>query len=325
MTGKRLRFGVLGCSEFAGRAMLPAMAETPGIELKAVASRSAAKAREFAARFRCDAVEGYEGLLRRDDIDAVYIPLPPGLHAEWADRALEAGKHLLVEKPFATDAGTAARLVEKARRRRLLVTENFLFPHHSQFAWVRERLASGELGPVALFRTAFTIPPLKPDNFRYDAALGGGARLDLGGYVVRFARAFLGESLTLAGATVRLDRARNIDLSGAAQFVNAAGQVVQAAYGLDAHYQCTWEFLGEKGKLTAERGYTAPPGFSPTVRIDRPAGTETVSLAADNHYRNMCESFSKAVLGAVPFEPYWDEVASQAEYLQQIRDRAVLG
>lgn len=126
----KLRIGVMGCSGFAARAMIPAMKELPEIELKAVASRNGVKAKTYAERFDCDAVEGYDGLLRREDLDAIYMPLPPGLHEEWISRSLEAGKHVLVEKPFVTDGSAALHLLRKAREKRLLVMENFLFLHH---------------------------------------------------------------------------------------------------------------------------------------------------------------------------------------------------
>jgi predicted dehydrogenase len=238
-------------------------------------------------------------------------------------RSLEAGKHVLIEKPFVLDEGTAALLLAKAKERRLLIMENILFPRHSQYAWVRDRLASGQLGPVRLFRTVFTVPPFQPDNFRYQASLGGGALMDLGPYMVRFARAFLGTAATLLAATVSEDARRRVDISGTAVFGNNAQQVAQLAWGFDSHYQCTWEFFGAEAKLTVERGYTPPPGFKPGVRLEYHDHSEEIVLPADNHYRNTCECFARAILDGMPFDPHWDDLAAQAKYLEQIRVRAV--
>jgi predicted dehydrogenase len=321
---ERLRFGVLGCSEFAGRAMIPAIKDTPEIELKAVASRELAKARGFADRFGCDAVGGYGRLLEREDIDAVYVPLPPGLHEEWVLRSLDAGKHVLVEKPFAGTAEIGVALVRRAKEQKLLILENFLFLHHSQFAWVRDCLAKGTLGELRLLRTTFTIPPLKPDNFRYQSALGGGALLDLAPYVVRFARVFLGEPITLMGAIIREDPVRRVDVSGTAQFVNKSGLVAQVAYGFDTHYQCFWEFLGTQAKLVVERGYTPPPGFTPVVRIESQGRREEIVLPADNHYRNMCRHFARTVIEGGGFETQLSDLASQARCLCEMRTHAAL-
>lgn len=319
----KLRMGVLGCSEFAGRAMLPAIKDTQEMELTAIASREAAKARSFTERFGGEAVEGYEALLKRPDVDAVYIPLPNSLHAEWVSKSLDAGKHVLVEKSFVPDGAAAERVLKKARKKKLLVMENFLFPYHSQFAWIRERLARSEIGDVRLFRSTFTVPTLKPENIRYQAKLGGGALLDLGTYNVRFARIFLRKPKLLA-ATLRKDPAKNVDISGSAQFVNSQGQVAQTAWGFDTHYQNIWEFLGTSGKLVVERAYTPPPGFTPTVRVERLDGSETITLPADNHCLNICRYFAHATSEASSFEKHWDDVAEQAKYLGQVRAKAVL-
>ena len=186
-----LRMGVMGCADIAWRAMIPAIVECGEVSLIAVASRTEGKARKFARRFDCDALAGYENLLSRDDIDAIYMPLPTGLHEEWVTRALEAGKHLLVEKSFANNFASAKKMTDLAREKKCLIMENFLFPHHSQHAWVMNRLAQSELGEIHLVRSTFGFPPLSQDNFRYDFRLGGGAVLDAGAYVVKAAQIFL--------------------------------------------------------------------------------------------------------------------------------------
>ena len=316
----KLRIGVLGCSEFAARAMIPAMKDIPETELVAIASRTASKAKEFAERFGCDAVEGYQQMLDRPDIEAVYIPLPPGLHEKWIDSSLEAGKHVLVEKPFVPDEAAANRLIQKARSRRLLIVENILFPHHSLFTWVREKIRLGVLGEVRLFRCSFTIPELKPVNFRYDAMLGGGALLDMGPYLVRFSTAFLGEPLTLHGVVSRHDSGK-VDIFSAAMFADERGQFAQVACGFDMHYQCVWEFLGTQAKLTVERAFTPPPGFAPVVRIERQNHREEIPLPADNHYMSMCRYFARAIQEGGSFEVQWNALATQAKYLQMLRTK----
>src|SRR5215212_9491250 len=141
-----LRMGVLGCASIAIRRVLPALTEAEGIELTAVASRDPAKARQVAHRFGCAAAGGYDELLDRPDLDAVYIPLPTGLHAHWARRALAAGKHVLSEKPLTCDHATAVSLVEQASKAGLWLMENFMFLHHRQHEEVRTLVAEGRIG-----------------------------------------------------------------------------------------------------------------------------------------------------------------------------------
>lgn len=318
MRDRQVRIGVLGCSEFSARAMIPAMQASPQVCLAGVASRDLARAQMFAERFGCEAIEGYARLIESDATDAVYVPLPPGLHGEWVERCLDAGKHVLVEKPFVPTEAAARRLIEKARAKGLAIVENMLFPHHSQTAWVREQLAAGLVGEVRLFRCTFSIPPLKDENFRYAAELGGGVLLDMGPYMVRFATLFLGDGVVLQAAALRMDPARGIDISGSAQFVNPRGQVAQVSFSFDTHYQCSWEFLGTVGRLVVERGLTPPPSLSPVVHIERREGRESITLPADNYYKKMCVHFAHTTRDAGLREEEFGKLETAMKYLEQI-------
>jgi predicted dehydrogenase len=303
--------------------MLPALAQCDGMRVQAFASRTLTRARDFSGRFGGDAMEGYGRLLDRDDVDAVYMPLPTGLHREWAPRVLEAGKHLLVEKSLACDLEGAQMTAEAARRAGCLVMENFHFPFHRQHRWVIDTLASGAVGNVHLLRATFGFPPLPPGNFRYDAAMGGGALLDAGAYTVKTARLFLGNDLTLIGAILHEDRNRRVDVYGEAQLLSPSGAVAQVAFGFDYHYQCQYELLGTKGKLSVLRAYTAPPDVSPVVRIERQGVAQDESIAPDNAHRNLWMHFRDRILSGGDFRSDRDEVLAQARLLDEIRTRAI--
>ncbi|MCP2167712.1 Gfo/Idh/MocA family protein [Goodfellowiella coeruleoviolacea] len=155
-----VRFDVLGCARVAWRHFLPALALARGASLTAVASRDQGRAERFAREFGCAAVTGYRALLDRDDVDAVYLPLPTGLHARWAAEALRAGKHVLVEKPMATTRADAEELVELARRVGRCVAENRMFAHHPQHEAVRALVADGAIGALRVVTSAMAVPPL---------------------------------------------------------------------------------------------------------------------------------------------------------------------
>ncbi|MBN2310968.1 MAG: Gfo/Idh/MocA family oxidoreductase [Candidatus Hydrogenedentes bacterium] len=318
----KVRIGVMGCANVAWKAMLPALLECHEARLVAVASRSGDKARRFAERFGCNAVAGYASLLERDDIDVIYMPLPTGLHDEWVRKALDAGKHLLVEKSFTSDLESAEALAALAAERGLLVMENFLFPLHSQHQWVSDRVSRGDLGDLWLFRSTFAFPPLPDDNFRYDPALGGGALLDAGGYPVKAAQLFLGDDLALTGAVLEYDSARGVDLAGHAQFVNGRGQVAQVSFGFNSFYQCRYELLGTKARLVVERAFTPPPGFRPQVRLEAQDHTQTFTLAADDHYLNMWRHFAATVRSGEGFDDHRRAVVRQAALLHAIRQES---
>lgn len=315
----RLRVGVMGCSSFARRAMIPALIESEAAELVCVASRSASKAEETAGLFGCAAVGSYEALLERTDIDAVYMPLPTGLHEEWCTKALDAGKHLLVEKSFAADYQSAERMVALARKQNCLVFENFQFQTHLQWAEIMKRMTSGELGDVHLVRSTFGFPPLPKDNFRWNKELGGGALLDAGAYMAKVSQLLLGTGLEVTGASLQFDPETGVDKYGEAMFRNKAGQTAQVAFGFDYFYQCCVELLGTKGKLSSGRVFTAPPGFAPVLTIENQGETNEVALPPDNHYVNMWNWFAGEFNGG-DFSGHWEILLDQARLLGAIKE-----
>ncbi len=317
-----LRVGVVGCSSFAKRAMIPALMQTQDVKVTAVASRSLEKAKSYAEQFACEAVEGYDELLKRPDIDAVYMPLPTGLHEEWINHAIEAGKHLLIEKSLAGDFETAQRLVNAAREKGVLLVENYLFPHHSQFKWVTDYLASGELGDVRLIRSTFGFPPLNADNFRYNMELGGGALLDAGGYVLKISNLLLGPNTKLVSALLEYDQDRGVDMYGDGMLVNDREQVAQVSFGFNYFYQCTLEILGTKGKLTTDRIFTAPPGFMPTMIIEHQNDKNIIKLPPDNHYHNMVCHFRDSIENVSCWPGEYEKILAQASIQWQFRELA---
>ena len=314
-----LRLGVMGCAEFALRAMIPAFIDCNETSLVAVASRTEAKAQKFSTLFGCESLVGYESLLDREDIEAIYMPLPTGIHEEWVKKTIAAGKHILVEKTFAENHESATTLVDSARKKNCLIIENFLFPHHSQHAWVLDRVAKGEVGDIHLVRSTFGFPPLSETDFRYNPSLGGGALLDVGAYVVKTARIFLGNSLELLGATLKYDEKTGVDIYGDAMLKNASGQVAQVSFGFDYFYQCHYELLGTKGKLVVERAFTPPPGFQPSVRIEHQGDRQNISLPADNHYINMSRFFANTIRSENNWAEHYDSLLRQSELIDAIR------
>ena len=315
-----LKIGVMGCANIAWRSMMPAMNECDRVQLCAVASRSKAKAQKFANRFGCEAVLGYEALLDRDDLEAIYMPLPTGLHHHWLLETLKAGKHILVEKSFAMNYNSAREIIDLARQKKLSIVENFLFPHHSQHQWVNNLLERKAIGEIQLLRSTFGFPPLNKDNFRYNPELGGGALLDTGAYTVKAATLFLGKKLKLLGASLRYDASNGVDILGDAMFVNPIGQIAQLSFGFDYYYQCNYELFGTQGKLIVERAFTPPLGFKPTVRLESQDIKQQFTLEADNHFINMLDFFVTTIKQQ-QFSIHWDTLLDQARLLDAIQQQ----
>jgi predicted dehydrogenase len=316
----KLKIGVLGCANIAKRSVIPAIKSIADFELIAIASRTKAKAEEFASTFNCEAIEGYQNLLDRNDIDVIYMPLPTGLHEEWVIKALEAGKHILIEKSLAMNYDSAHRMVELAREKELLIMENFMFLYHNQHQFVKDLIAKGEIGEVRCFRSSFGFPPLDSENFRYNKALGGGALLDAAAYTVRASQLFLGNDIWVEAATlINLDA--EVDLYGGAYLKTDNGMFAEVAFGFDNFYQCNYEIWGSKGKITAQRAFTPGADFKPTITLEQQGETFNYEVDAENHFINILNEFKRCVLEN-DVEKKYEEILNQSRLLQELKNKS---
>nr|QFU19813.1 oxidoreductase [Actinomadura sp.] len=290
-----LRLGVLGCADIARRRTVPALLAADGVDVTAVASRDPGRAESFAAEVGCAAVGGYGALLASDDIDAVYIPLPSALHAEWTEKALDAGKHVLAEKPLTTDYETTARLLRLARTRGLVLLENVTFLHHSQHTAVQKMLADGAIGELRDFSSAFTIPPLPAGNTQFLPGLGGGALLEQGVYPIRAALRFLGNDLDVTAAVLHVDGGTGMVVGGRALACTPGGVTADLAFGVRHSYRTGCEFAGSAGRLLTDRAFTPPAAYQPVVRIERQDHREEITLPPDHQWANLGRFFARAV------------------------------
>jgi len=290
-----VRIGVLGCASIARRRMLPAFRASAAIRLAAVASRDRERAEATAAEFGCRGVHGYGELLARDEIEAVYLPLPAALIAPWAERALRAGKHVLAEKPLTTDPGTAVRLFGLADAAGLVLTENVMFLQHSQHAAVRGLLT----GPPLSFSAAFCIPARPAGDIRLSAALDGGALTDAGFYPLRAAVQFLG-GVELAGVVLRRPPGSEVDLSGDILLRTPQGLGAHLSFGFGMPYRSTYEIADTHQRYSVTHAFTPPADHCPVVRrSDAP----DLVLPADDQVGNAVQAFADAVRQRRPNAP----------------------
>jgi predicted dehydrogenase len=254
-----IRIGLLGASRVSRYAVIEPAANIDGIEVHAVAARDAARAASFAEELGIPHVAAdYEALLASDAVDLVYNGLPPSGHAHWTIAALEAGKHVLCEKPFAMNAAEARAMVDAAERTGKVLIEAYHYRHHPLFARVLAALDAGDIGAVSRIDAHFNVRiPYDPGEIRYDPALGGGAMMDLGCYCVHQARSVMGtEPDVLCAAASRHESGVDVEMEAVLGFPGGVRAKVSAAMsgnsdepsgeGLDAALEIT----GERGKLT---------------------------------------------------------------------------
>jgi len=207
------RWGVLSTAKIGREHVLPAIADAENGVLSAVASRDPAKARALADRFGAPHAFGsYDELLASDAVDGVYIPLPTSQHVEWTARAIEAGKHVLVEKPLALKADDIEPLIVLRDRHKVLVCEAFMVVYHPQWIKVRELIRSGAIGRLRHVQGAFSYYNVDPGNMRNKLDLGGGALPDIGVYPTVSTRFATGKEPVRVQATIERDQKFGTDI-----------------------------------------------------------------------------------------------------------------
>ena len=201
-----LRTGIISTAKIAREQLIPAGLVAEGVRIQGIASRSLASAQAVAERFQIpESFGSYEEMLASDSIDAVYIPLPTSQHVEWAIKAADAGKHVLVEKPLALKAADIQAVIEARDRNGVIVTEAFMVHYHPQWAYVRDTIAGGKIGRLRHVQGAFSYYNRDPGNMRNQVELGGGALPDIGVYPTVTTRIATGQEPQSVNAHIEFD------------------------------------------------------------------------------------------------------------------------
>jgi predicted dehydrogenase len=296
-----LKIGVLGAAHITPGALLKPARRTGRAEVVAVAARDKDKARSYAKKNKIPRVlDTYEELLADPEIDAVYIPLPNGLHGHWTIAALQAGKHVLCEKPFTANADEARHVAEAAAAHPgLVVMEAFHYEYHPMTRRLVEIVQSGELGIIKEIDISFAAPLAKPGDIRYQLDLAGGAMMDMGCYPISLLR-LLAAGPRVTSATAKLS-SPGVDRAMDARFSLPEGGNARVRCSmfsksvLRLHAQVT----GSEGSLKVFNPFA--PQFGHRVRIENASGTRREKFSRRATYDYQLEAFAAAVEDGAPF------------------------
>ncbi len=305
---RKIRWGVLGAAKIAREKVIPAMQRGTLTEVVAIASRDVAKARSAAAALGIPRAYGsYDELLADAEIDAVYNPLSNDLHVPWTLKAIEAGKHVLCEKPFALDTASIRSVIAARDRARVKVGEAFMARTHPQWIRAQAIAGSGEIGELRLITGFFSYFNRDAANIRNHVENGGGALLDIGCYPITLSRMIYGcEPVRVAAAVDRdpefgVDRLTSaiLEFSGGRQSVFTCGTQMAA-------YQ-RMQIFGSNGRIELEIPFNAPPDRPTRVIVDGVRGIlgqgpRVEEIAVCDQYTIQGDLFSRAILedGPVP-------------------------
>jgi len=288
-----LRLGVLGAARIALGGIIPAANRTEKVEVAAVATRGGKKSREVREIApEADLLEDYDSLLETPDVEAVYIPLPNSMHVEWTLKAIEAGKHVLCEKPFALEAAEAERAIEAAEKSGLTLMEGFMFRLHPQTLRLRELLSEGAVGGVRQAVAEFGHRLDDPDDVRGVGSLGGGSLGDVGCYCVSALRLAVGTEPRRASAFARFDEeGADRELAGVFEFDSGLGIV---SCSISSARRERLEIVGEEGWIFLDAPFRADKAGG-TMEILRGGETSTETFETADPYRAELEEFAAAI------------------------------
>ncbi len=317
---KKINIGILGCASIAEKSVIPAIKKLESrFNIVAIASRSFSKAKVLADLFNCIPVEGYDNLLN-ENIDAVYIPLPTGLHHEWVIKSLNKRKHVYVEKSIAMTSKSAREMVNTAKENQVVLMEGYMFQYHHQHTVVKKILKDFEIGEIRCFRSSFGFPPLQKENFRYNQTLGGGALLDAGGYTLRAANFILGNELDVVAASLYNDPITGVDIFGNAMLINNSGVAAHISFGFDNFYQCTYELWGSLGKLLVYKAFTPKSDEKTFILLEKPTHSEKIEIEPFDQFKAAFISFHDKILNYSKREEEYNNILLQSQLLDQIRE-----
>ncbi|WP_321518138.1 Gfo/Idh/MocA family oxidoreductase [uncultured Bacteroides sp.] len=339
-----IKIGIICPSEIAFRRFLPALQNDNEFQYIGVAIASPAewfgdllsktaleqivnqqnsernRAKLFVDNFGGKIFDSYEEILFSNDIDAIYIPLPPALHYKWSKFALKMGKHVFVEKPATTNAKDTLDLISLAQLNQLAIHENYMFVFHNQLQILSDLIKKGEIGDVRLYRISFGFPRRSISDFRYNKELGGGALLDAGGYTIKYGNYLLGDTAKIVNANLNYISDFDVDIFGTATMVNDEGLTAQLAFGMDNDYKCDIEIWGSKGSITSNRILTAPVNFVPNYVIRKNQQQKEIKLPSDDAFLKSISYFKTCIIETSFRERNYLVLQRQADLVTQFKN-----
>jgi predicted dehydrogenase len=319
-----LRFGILGAARIAPRALIAPARQVPGAKVVAVAARDQKRAHAFAARHQLPRVyTAYSDLIADPEIDAIYNPLPNSLHAEWSIRALEAGKHVLCEKPIASNMQEAQQMAEVAQRTGYVLMEAFHYRYHPMTIRALEIIQSGELGTIQHVETRMSIPLYRYGDIRWRYDLAGGALMDVGCYTIHLLRTLMGAEPTVTQARAWL-RAPEVDRALEAQFRfdNGSTGKIRCSMWSPTLLDLAAKVIGDKGELQMSNPYL--PQYYHRLRIRSATGKRSERVAMLPTYNYQLAAFIRAVHTGEPFPTDMTDAVANMRVIDSVYQAAGL-
>ena len=321
----KVRIGIMGSAKVAEKYAINAFQAIDNAEVVGIASRDRAKASDWAKRFGIKNIATYESLLASEEIDAIYIPLPIGLHKEWAVKSAAAKKHIICEKSLAENLSSAKEIVDACRKNNVVLYENFMCGYHPQHQKTLSLIQEGRVGKPFIFNGNFEFTLTDRENFRFKKDLGGGSLNDAGAYMVFMARKIFG--CEPRAVTCRLFYDNEVDIKGVAIMEFPDEMAAHISFSFESVYQNNYSVWGSKGLIKVERAYSIPADMKPNMKLITNENLTEIETAIDipaaNHFELIFHSFCDTIINkekmAGQIEDTFSKITNQAKTLEALR------
>jgi len=320
----KVRWGILSTAKIGREKVIPAMQQSNLIEILGISSRDPENAKETAAKLGISRAYGsYAELLSDPDIDAIYNPLPNHMHLEWSLKAIDAGKHVLCEKPIGMNSREAETLMEAAKKNpELKVMEAFMYRFHPQWQKALGLVQNGSIGKVQTIHSLFLYYNVDPKNIRNRVDVGGGALMDIGCYCISFPRFLLGREPVRVSAIMDLDPVMKTD--------RLSSGILDFSGGITSSFSCSTQLmpyqrtqvLGTEGRIEIEIPVNAPPDKETRIWLQTKEKLEEITFEAVDQYTLQAEYFSKAILDNGPVPTPLEDALNNMKVIDAFRKSA---
>ena len=315
-----MKWGIVSTADI-NRKVIPGAHASDKVELVAVASRDQARADAYAREWEIPRAYGtYEALLADPEVEAVYISLPNTMHAEWSIKALEAGKHVLCEKPFTRHPEEVDAAFDTAERTGRLLSEAFMYRHNPQTKRLTQLVAEGVIGELRVVRSAFSFGLYDVDNIRLRTDVEGGALMDVGCYCVSGSRLLGGEPVAVHGEAWVGPSGTDWTFGGLLRFPNDVIATFDCGTALPNRDEL--EAIGSEGSLFLDDPWHC---VNPVIELRRDSGVERIELEREDSYRLELENVSDAIRGEAELLLGRGDAMGQARTLEALHDDALRG
>ena len=315
-----VRWGIVSTADI-NRKVIPGAHASDKVELIAVASRDQARADDYAREWEIPRAYGtYEALLADPDVEAVYISLPNTMHVEWSIKGLEAGKHVLCEKPLSRHPDEVAEAFDTAERTGLILSEAFMWRHNPQAKRVKRLLDEGAIGELRLIRSSFSYSLYDEDNIRLRTDLEGGALMDVGCYTVSGSRLFGGEAVTAYAQAWYGPSGTDWVFAGTLRFPHNVIALFDCGTAMPNRDEL--EAIGSEGSLFLDDPWH---GNAPVIELRRDGAVELIEIEPEDSYRLELENVSDAARGEAELLLGRDDAMGQARTLEALHESATNG